>query len=172
MHGVASHRGEAVRIFPRGVANGHSRFGSRATRFLSKVHAGLSKKELEGAARLLGTIARTIRGRRRASGCLVTIDDQLLPLPQLSRQERRHSPDGFEWGYGGSGPAELARAILIALYPCLEVTRHSRCYQEFKKDVIASLEGDEFVLTGAEVDAWLAQFLRENPKALSAEEVF
>lgn len=25
----------------------------------------------------------------------------------------RHSPDGFEWGYGGSGPAELARCMLI-----------------------------------------------------------
>src|SRR5207302_1533158 len=24
-----------------------------------------------------------------------------------------HSPDGFEWGYGGSGPADLALAILI-----------------------------------------------------------
>lgn len=23
-----------------------------------------------------------------------------------------HSPDGFEWGYGGSGPADLALAIL------------------------------------------------------------
>jgi hypothetical protein len=23
-----------------------------------------------------------------------------------------HSPDGFEWGYGGSGPAQLALAIL------------------------------------------------------------
>jgi hypothetical protein len=25
----------------------------------------------------------------------------------------RHSPAGFEWGYGGSGPADLARALLI-----------------------------------------------------------
>jgi hypothetical protein len=25
----------------------------------------------------------------------------------------RHSPDGFSWGYGGSGPAELARCLLI-----------------------------------------------------------
>lgn len=26
---------------------------------------------------------------------------------------RRHSPDGFAWGYGGSGPSELARCLLI-----------------------------------------------------------
>lgn len=26
----------------------------------------------------------------------------------------KHSPDGFSWGYGGSGPSELARCLLIA----------------------------------------------------------
>lgn len=26
----------------------------------------------------------------------------------------RHSPDGFSWGYNGSGPSELARCMLIA----------------------------------------------------------
>ncbi len=25
-----------------------------------------------------------------------------------------HSPSGFEWGYGGSGPADLALNILLA----------------------------------------------------------
>lgn len=25
----------------------------------------------------------------------------------------RHSPTGIEWGYGGSGPADLARSLLI-----------------------------------------------------------
>lgn len=28
----------------------------------------------------------------------------------------KHSPTGFAWGYGGSGPAELARCILIHFY--------------------------------------------------------
>ena len=26
---------------------------------------------------------------------------------------KRHSPGGFEWGYAGSGPADLARSLLI-----------------------------------------------------------
>jgi hypothetical protein len=34
---------------------------------------------------------------------------ETLPL----RHHVRHSPAGFNWGYGGSGPAELARCILI-----------------------------------------------------------
>jgi hypothetical protein len=29
----------------------------------------------------------------------------------------RHSPTGFEWGYDGSGPAQLAIAILIDAFP-------------------------------------------------------
>lgn len=37
-----------------------------------------------------------------------------VPLdPHFSQQFRNHSPDGFEWGYGGSGPAQLALGILL-----------------------------------------------------------
>jgi hypothetical protein len=32
----------------------------------------------------------------------------LYPLPHLLR----HSPDGFEYGYGGSGPSDLARSLV------------------------------------------------------------
>lgn len=38
---------------------------------------------------------------------------RLDPAPSLKHV--RHSPDGFEWGYGGSGPAQLAFAILLHL---------------------------------------------------------
>jgi hypothetical protein len=30
----------------------------------------------------------------------------------VPRRITRHSPDGFEWGYGGSGPADFALNIL------------------------------------------------------------
>lgn len=38
------------------------------------------------------------------------VDDQGVsyPLPHLVQ----HSPDGFEFGYGGSGPSDLARSIV------------------------------------------------------------
>jgi|WetSurMetagenome_2_1015567.scaffolds.fasta_scaffold199575_2 hypothetical protein len=32
----------------------------------------------------------------------------VYPLPHV----KKHSPDGFQWGYGGSGPADLALSIL------------------------------------------------------------
>ena len=36
------------------------------------------------------------------------------PLSPLASQAVvNHSPDGFEWGYGGSGPAQLALGILM-----------------------------------------------------------
>ncbi len=38
----------------------------------------------------------------------------------------RHSPDGFAWGYGGSGPAELARCILIDYFG--DAARCSVCH--------------------------------------------
>ena len=33
--------------------------------------------------------------------------------PARSQQLRNHSPNGFEWGYGGSGPSQLALALLL-----------------------------------------------------------
>lgn len=53
--------------------------------------------------------SRTYAGRRTDSGCAVTVNGEPLP-PRLDLFN--HSPAGFEWGYGGSGPAQLALAIL------------------------------------------------------------
>lgn len=46
-------------------------------------------------------------------GCEVYAEEggKGYPLP-LRLDLFNHSPDGFEWGYGGSGPAQLALAIL------------------------------------------------------------
>ncbi len=51
-----------------------------------------------------------------------------------------HSPDGFAWGYGGSGPAQLALAILIEIIGEEQAKQH---YQEFKNNLIATLKIDE-----------------------------
>lgn len=49
-----------------------------------------------------------------------------------------HSPTGFAWGYGGSGPAQLSLAILA---DCLgDDVRALRLYQRFKFAVIGGLE--------------------------------
>ena len=66
----------------------------------------------------------------------VWLDDEWLD-PAPSQVIRNHSPDGFNWGYGGSGPAQLALAVT------LEVTGKVEGYQQFKWDLIAGLPQDE-----------------------------
>lgn len=64
--------------------------------------------------------------------------DGVLLSPKRSQQVYNHSPDGFNWGYGGSGPSQLALAIV------LELTGKSIGYQEFKWNFIARLPQTDF----------------------------
>jgi len=48
---------------------------------------------------------------------------------------RRHSPDGFNWSYSGSGPAQLALALLADALADDEVA--VALYQEFKREFVA-----------------------------------
>ncbi len=61
-------------------------------------------------------------------------------LPDRSQRIRNHSPDGFCWGYGGSGPAQLALAVLLEIAPDEETAL--REYQTFKRELIATLAED------------------------------
>lgn len=72
----------------------------------------------------------------------------------LSLKIRNHSPDGFNWGYGGSGPAQLALAILLELVP---VWQAEQLYQRFKAEVIAGLDKEMWIQTQPAVEAWIAR---------------
>jgi Family of unknown function (DUF6166) len=65
-----------------------------------------------------------------------------------------HSPTGFEFGYGGSGPAQLALAILMDFTG--EVP-DAACYQGFKWMFIAPMKGPGAVIAGSKIEAWLKQ---------------
>jgi Family of unknown function (DUF6166) len=61
----------------------------------------------------------------------------------------RHSPSGFEYGYGGSGPAQLALAILA---DCMSDDIAISCHHKFKWKVIAKLDRSApWVLKGQDV---------------------
>ena len=66
----------------------------------------------------------------------------------------RHSPTGIEWGYLGSGPADLALSVLSALTD-RETARS--LYQRFKAEVIARVPEAGGVLRATEVRAWVAR---------------
>jgi hypothetical protein len=73
-----------------------------------------------------------------------------VPLP-LRLDLRQHSPGGFEWGYGGSGPAQLSLAILADY---LGSDREAiEYYQDFKFAIIGALPSEKnWVLTEQDID--------------------
>lgn len=71
--------------------------------------------------------------------------------PVKSQKVWNHSPDGFNWGYGGSGPAQLALAICLELYGTKPYRRYGTepfhpDYQNFKFKHIATLPQTDFDL--------------------------
>lgn len=71
---------------------------------------------------------------------------------------RQHSPTGFEWGYGGSGPAQLALAILAHEYGDNFALSW---YQDFKWAVVAQLSGNAWNLTSAEIRQAMRHIYRQ-----------
>jgi hypothetical protein len=84
------------------------------------------------------------------SDTVVTVDGTAMPLGR-SLKLRNHSPTGFNWGYGGSGPSQLALAILLDYYGKPDVA--TRLYHFFKAAFVTHW-GDEWQITGAQIDAW------------------
>ena len=82
---------------------------------------------------------------------------RLNPLP--SQNIINHSPDGFNWGYGGSGPAQLALALLLR-FTDKETARNN--YQKFKWDVVANLPQSNFVMTDQTIQEWLNVHLKKE----------
>lgn len=96
---------------------------------------------------------RVYCGVRTRQGVEVWVEegDTRYPLdPRLDIECR--SPTGFEWGYRGSGPAQLALAILADL---TDKETALRFYQAFKEEVIAGLPRQAWVLSGQDVLFWL-----------------
>lgn len=61
-----------------------------------------------------------------------------------------HSPTGFEWGYGGSGPAQLAFAILLDHFK--NAGQALLYYQDFKESLIAHLVADTWELSDEQIE--------------------
>ena len=87
--------------------------------------------------------------------CVVELTDEgyttQLSL-EKSLQVVDYSPDGFQWGYQGSGPTQLAAAILNEVTGDPEITR--QYYEFFKLDHVAHW-GDAFEINEFQVRDWL-----------------
>ena len=90
---------------------------------------------------------------------VVTIDKRLI-TPARSLAVVNHSPDGFAWGYGGSGPAQLALAIVLEFSESSDIAQ--RCHQEFKWQNIAPLAMDKDFRLQVDVAHWVARWVARN----------
>jgi hypothetical protein len=86
-------------------------------------------------------------GHRQGYAVIVTVDGRRLN-PRLDLWN--HSPTGFEWGYGGSGPAQLALAILAD--HLRDDEQAFNFHHRFKWAVIAELPGRGWALTSGDID--------------------
>lgn len=90
-------------------------------------------------------------------------------MPQKSQEILNHSPDGFSWGYGGSGPSQLALALLLYYLPAgkknegLAVETHTM----LKDDIISHLPQGDFDIDEEEILNWIRKNIHET--ALCAE---
>ena len=79
--------------------------------------------------------------------------EELCPAP--SQALVNHSPNGFNWGYGGSGAAQCALGILLDTTGDRAIAL--RWYQDFKNVVIAHIPTDKKMQISQEkVLEWVA----------------
>ena len=91
---------------------------------------------------------------------VLNLTDHERLTPDRSLELVRHSPAGFDWGYTGSGPAQLACALLLDYYDDESVAHQH--YIQFRDAVVSQLvcdgPADCWHLTGHEIKAVCAEF--------------
>ena len=108
----------------------------------------------------LGSVATTeqtvYRGRRDPTA---PVDEEVEIVVDGESLDCRYdllsaSPSGFEWSYGGSGPAQLAIAILAHAYDDEFACEH---YQQFKLEIVSELPEEGWTLTKQDLDTWVRE---------------
>ena len=102
------------------------------------------------------------KAARGPDGCSVTVDGAPLdPRIDLSQ----NSASGFEWGYEGSGPQQLALAILADHFG--DDSRALTHHKVFMEVVIAVMRTDEWALTSDQIENSFSQVV-QVPMTLEA----
>jgi hypothetical protein len=99
------------------------------------------------------------QGFRKGYGVLVYVDNQELDITRSLTI--RHHADSFEWGYRGSGPTQLALALMLDLFD--EKTALD-WYLFFRNDIINELQHDNWVLLDTQIKDWLDNKLKKPDK--------
>ena len=97
------------------------------------------------------------KASRGSDGCTVTVNGVALAQRTDLRQ---YSSNGFEWGYEGSGPQQLALAILTDHF-----ADHNQAlakHKVFMEVVIAVMRDDEWILTSNQIEGSFSQVVQVN----------
>ncbi len=130
--------------------------------------------------------ARTWRLARGENGVgIVQVLDSDGMFRTVDRSVVHHSPDGFNWGYCGSGPADLALEMMVRSFPLTAETKISyqlhrgRCsamawelHQLLKEALLAKLPYAGEILADTEVDYCIDRVLciRAGERGVKPEE--
>jgi len=85
-------------------------------------------------------------------------DDGMECLIRPLKHYIRHSPTGFEWGYAGSGPADLALSIL---WNFLGKEPSRILYMDFKTRFVARWK-DKWEITEQQIKDWIIKSYGEE----------
>jgi hypothetical protein len=85
---------------------------------------------------------------------IVSYHDNKSKILPLCLNVAKHSPTGFEWGYDGSGPAQLALAILCDHFGHGKIAneRALRLHQLFKVKCVAKFPHTSWTMDGNVVE--------------------
>lgn len=100
-------------------------------------------------------MVKLYQGERADGRVAVLVNGMDMPL---RLDLANHSPKGFEWGYGGSGPAQLALAILADFFGYDRELEAIELHQRFKWEFISQILTDSWEITSDEI----AQFIDEH----------
>lgn len=111
----------------------------------------------EGKQHELGEVTVTVKdrsgGKRRNTEIYHTRVYKLELEPSL--KIRSHSPTGFEFGHHGSGPAQLALAILMDFTGKVP---HPEMYQRFKSWHLSNIPHPGGIIGGKEIQQFIDNF--------------
>ena len=108
------------------------------------------ERKAQAAIEIQTTVQDGYAGARGPDGSVKVVairNGRQEPLRHLVH----HSPTGFEWGYGGSGPADLARSIIADALGT--DNPDPAVYQEFKRMFVAGW-GDRWEISLDEIRTW------------------
>lgn len=100
------------------------------------------------------------RGIRVMPGykAMLYVDNVMLDINPSKQIVYDYGADSPEWGYFGSGPSQVAAAILYDMTG--DATISKKYHQEFKREYIANFDQNGFILLETQVRTWLEDFIR------------